>query len=383
MSLQIDEHRQFLESAARLDAFSRAIADVVRPGDVVADLGSGTGILGLMACRAGAARVYSVDKSGMTGFARQIAADNGYGDRVVTLRGHSLRVDLPERVDVVVSDMIGRIGFIGGGAEALLDVRARWLKPGGRLMPASVETWIAPVEEHDLYANIDFWSAPIAGFTMASVRQAAANTGYPHAFDVANLLAPGAVGAACDYHTSDAEVARGAVTFTIERAGTLHGIAAWFIAALSPSVTLTNAPDAPDRINRRNAFLPLERAVPVLAGDTIEVDLVIRPVDFIVSWTVRCLRGGRDMGSFRQSSLRGMLLSHEDLLGISAASVPVLNRWAGARASTLELCDGRRSLGDVERLVFERHPDLFPTARHAAVFVAEVVSRYAEATPRG
>ena len=57
MSLLIDEHRQFLQDRARIDAFTRAIADVVRPGMVVADLGSGTSILGLLACRAGASRV--------------------------------------------------------------------------------------------------------------------------------------------------------------------------------------------------------------------------------------------------------------------------------------------------------------------------------------
>ena len=69
MSLLIDAHRQFLEDAVRLDAFSRAIAEVVRPGHVVVDLGSGTGVLGLLACRAGASRVYSVDQTGMAAFA--------------------------------------------------------------------------------------------------------------------------------------------------------------------------------------------------------------------------------------------------------------------------------------------------------------------------
>lgn len=382
MSLLIDEHRQFLEDTARVDAFACAIADVVRPGDAVADLGSGTGILGLLACRAGAARVYSIDKTGMSAFARRIAADNGFADRVVALRGHSSRVDLPERVDVVVSDMIGRIGFLGGGAEALMDVRERWLKPGGRLMPAAVETWIAPVEQAELYANIDFWSAPVAGFDMSAVRPSAANTGYPHAFEPEDLLAPGAIGAACDYHVGDAGVARGTASFTIARRAALHGVAAWFVARLSPSVTVTNAPGAPDRINRRNAFLPIDRPVAVEAGDVVDVDLVVRPVDFVISWTVRCRRAGIDIASFRQSTLGGMLLAREDLAGSAERSTPVLNRWAAARASIIEFCDGRRELRDIERLVFERHRGLFSTERQAQVFVAEVVSRYSEPVPR-
>lgn len=381
MSLLIDAHRQFLEDAVRLDAFSRAIAEAVRPGDVVVDLGSGTGVLGLLACRAGASRVYSVDQTGMAAFARRIAADNGFADRVIALRGHSSRVDLPERADVVVSDMIGRIGFLSGSAEALVDVRDRWLKPGGWLMPAAVDTWIAPVEHAKLHADVDFWSAPVAGFDMSAVRQSAANTGYPFAFDPSHLLAPGASGARCDYRTGDASLARGTASFVIQRPGALHGLAAWFVAQLSPSVTMTNAPGAPDRINRRNAFLPLETPVNVEAGDVVEVTLAIRPVDFVVSWSVRCTRRDAEIGAAQQSTLRGMLLEREDLRSAAERSKPVLNRWAAARASIIELCDGTRELGDIEQLVFERHAALFANAMQAKVFVAEVVGRYAETSP--
>lgn len=382
MSLLIDAHRQFLEDDARLAAFSRAIAEVVRPGDVVADLGSGTGVLGLFACRAGAARVYSVDQTGMSAFARRIAADNGFADRVIALRGHSSRVDLPERVDVVVSDMIGRLGIHSGSAEALTDVRERWLRPGGWLMPASIETWIAPVQHARLYHDVDFWASPVAGFDMSAVRQSAANTGYPHAFAPEDLLAPGAVGARCAYHAGDTTLARGTASFVVTRAGVFHGLAAWFVAQLSPSVTLTNAPGAPDRIKRRNAFLPLEASVPVATGDVIDVDLALRPVDFVVSWSVRCRRTGTEIATSRQSTLRGMLLEREDLVSASEGSKPTLNRWAAARASIIELCDGQRELGEIERLVFERHAALFANAMQAKVFVAEVVGRYAETTPR-
>lgn len=313
MSLLIDEHRQFLEDTARLDAFSRAIAETVRPGDVVADLGSGSGVLGLLACRAGAACVYAVEHTGMAAVGRLIAKENSVADRVISVRGHSTRVDLPQRVDVIVSDMIGRIGFIEGGAAALIDVRERWLKPGGRIMPAVIATWIAPVEQADLYAQIDFWSAPVAGFSMTGVRDITANTVYPHAFAPENLLAPGQCAARCDYREGDADVARGRASFVAMRAGRLHGVGAWFVAELSPSVTMTNAPGAADRITRRNVFLPIEAPVSVEAGDVIEIDLVIRPVDFVISWNVRCRRGETELANFRQSSLGGMLLAREDL----------------------------------------------------------------------
>lgn len=313
MSLLIDQHRQYLEDGARVGAFARAIAEVVRSGAVVADLASGTSILGLLACRAGAARVYSIDDSGMTGPARKIARACGFADRMTFIDGHSSRVTLPEPVDVIVSDVIGRIGFLAGGSASLIDARERWLRPGGVIMPAVVHTWLAPVEQAELYAQVDFWSREVAGFDMSAVREPAANTGYPHRFDTRDLLAPGLATACCDYRAGDAQLSRGEATFTVVRAGVLHGLAAWFTAALSPTVVMTNAPGATDRINRRNAFLPLEAPVLLRAGDTVQVSLVIRPVDFIVMWTVMCLRGDTVLAAFRQSTLKGMLVVRHDL----------------------------------------------------------------------
>ena len=72
-------------------------------------------------------------------------------------------------------------------------------------------------------------------------------------FGAADLLATSAVGARCDYLSSDAEMARGSASFVVARAGQLHGIAAWFVAGLSATVTMTNAPDSRDRMFRKNA----------------------------------------------------------------------------------------------------------------------------------
>src|SRR5436853_7331941 len=108
------EHRCYLADEARVSAFRQAIAQVVRPGDVVLDLGAGTGILGLMACRAGAKRVYAVDEGPIIGLAHEVAAANGFQDRITHVKGLSTRVELPERVDVVLADQIGRFGFESG-----------------------------------------------------------------------------------------------------------------------------------------------------------------------------------------------------------------------------------------------------------------------------
>ena len=150
------------------------------------------------------------------------------------------------------------------------------------------------------------------------------------------------------------------------------------ISSRAPEVVLTNAPAAPDRIDRRNAFLPLDQPVVVQPGDRIEVSLVIRPIDFVVSWRTCVRRGDRVLVDAPQSTLRGMLLTRDDLHWAANDHRPVLSRWAGARATVLALCDGRTPLADIEAALVERHRDLFASLHAAQVFAAEVISRYSD-----
>jgi SAM-dependent methyltransferase len=378
MSLTLDEHRHYLSDHPRLAAFDRAIRAIVRPGDVVVDLGCGTGILGLMACRAGAARVYAIDAGGMLDVARQAARANGYGDRIIHLHGHSMRLDLPERVDVVVADQIGRMGFEAGVVQLFDDARRRWLKPEGRVVPGSTTTWVAPVTAADLWARVAFWEQPSQGFDFSCVRDGAANTGYPSAIGADQLLGPGQPVVTFDLTQPQAASgsASGDVTLEVTRDGVLHGLAGWFTSDLTPGITMTNAPGAPDRIFRRNAFLPLDPPVAVRAGDRLIVHLAVRPAELMLVWRVTIERGDAVIAERKGTTLRGMLVPREELARTNPAQQPHLSVWAEARATVLELCDGHRTLLAVEAGTAARHPELFPLASDAATFVAEVVTRY-------
>ncbi|PYN15463.1 MAG: hypothetical protein DME05_11745, partial [Candidatus Rokuibacteriota bacterium] len=188
MSLVLDEHRLYLADTARVSAFQRAIEEVVTPGDVVLDLGAGTGILGLMACRAGAKRVYAVDEGPIIGLAHEVAAANGCQDRITHVKGLSTRVELPERVDVVLADQIGRFGFESGILEYFGDARARFLKSAGVMVPSEIGLVVAPVECPDLFGQVEFWGRTPAGYDFRPALAIAANTGYPARFDPAHLL---------------------------------------------------------------------------------------------------------------------------------------------------------------------------------------------------
>jgi SAM-dependent methyltransferase len=375
MSLKFDEHRQYLEDTHRLDAFRRAIDATVRPGDVVIDLGCGTGILGLMACRAGASRVYAIDDGGMIDIARHVAVANGYGDRVVHIQGNSMRVTLPEQAHVIVSDQIGRLGFEAGVVEYFGDAARRFLRPGGRLIPAGVTTWLAPIEAPALTAVVDFWRSAPGDFDFSPVSDGAANTGYPATLAVDQNLA--AAAPVLQFECGkDASAAKGAASFAVTRPGVLSGLGGWFVADLAPGITMTNGPGARDQIGRRQAFLPIANPVRVDVGDQIDVVLRARPVEVVLAWDVRVTRAGAEVAHARHSTLAGMLVPRETLARTNPSKRPQLTPWADARATVLSLCDGTHTLADIELATATRHAELFANAGEAQEFVAEVVTRY-------
>ena len=193
MSLIVDEHRQYLSDRNRLDAFTRAIDELVKPGSVVVDLGAGTGIMGLLACRAGGRRVYCIEQTSLIGLAREIARANGFDDRITFIKELSTQAQLPERADVVVADQIGRFGFDAGILEYFSDARRRFLKPEGVLLPSRIDLILAPVDREDLRRQVEFWNESPAGFDYRPARKLAVNTGYPSKFQAQDLLASPAI----------------------------------------------------------------------------------------------------------------------------------------------------------------------------------------------
>jgi len=262
-------HHLLLSDATRLQAVRRALRETVRPGSVVVDLGAGTGILGFLALREGAGRVYAIERHPIVRLARAIAAENGYGDRVRFVEGDSRRVRLPERADVIVSDLVGPLGIDPDMAESLADAR-RFLKKRGRFVPERSEVWIAPVRAAALHRR-HVQAGKGHGVRLDSVHALAANRlgcfpGVPR-----SLAAPLKRGFAFDFgHGSPAFPRRARATFRV-RGGLVHGIAVVVRVRLSRSVRL----DSTFGAHWKPVFLPVRHPIATRAGERLEAEVVL------------------------------------------------------------------------------------------------------------
>lgn len=138
-------HVAMLDDRTRVERFLAAIRDVVRPGDVVLDLGTGIGVFAIAAAQAGARHVYAVEAGAIARLARANVAANGLADRVTVLQGWSTQIALPERADVLISEMVGNEPTHDFMLEVMRDARRRLLKPGARLVPQRVRIYGLPL----------------------------------------------------------------------------------------------------------------------------------------------------------------------------------------------------------------------------------------------
>jgi protein arginine N-methyltransferase 1 len=139
------EHARMLHDHRRTTDYLAALRSAVTPADVVLDIGTGSGILALAAARAGARHVYAVEASDIADVAERVFERNGVQDRVTLIRGWSRDIELPERADVLVAEVIGNEPFEEEILETTLDARRRLLTPGARLIPHSLELLARPL----------------------------------------------------------------------------------------------------------------------------------------------------------------------------------------------------------------------------------------------
>ena len=293
----LDYHRELLADQVRTNAFREAILHTVRPGDVVIDLGCGSGILSFFACQAGAARVYAIDSTRMAGVTSVLARSLGFEDRITVFNKDSREVEIPERATVLISETLGVMGFDEGIAGSVSDARTRLLTPDARILPSRIGVSLVPVElDYDYDRHIAFWSEPHYGLDLSAMRVFASN-GIAFAYVRSGAwLAPSRELFALDL--GDVTKGRGTTTFVAKRGGSMQGFAAFFTATLADGVTLSNRNAR--ETSWSQAFLPLEMPVPVTQGSHVEVEL---EMDDGREWR---WRGAVDGHPFDQTTLMAM-----------------------------------------------------------------------------
>jgi protein arginine N-methyltransferase 1 len=358
----LEEFGDMIADKARFGAYADAIARAVRPGDVVVDLGCGPGIFALLACRAGAKRVYAIDAGEVIHFARQLAAANGFADRVEFLHGDSRQVQLPERANVLVSDVRGALPLFAEALSSIEDGRERFLREGGVQIPLRDTIYAAIVETPEFYKRlVSPWKDAGRGLDLTAALPLILNSVYKIRSQSAQLLTEPQSWCALDYTTHLNPRAGAKLRFRASRSGTAHGVTAWFETQLFDDIGFSSAPGTMGSIYGQG-FLPWLEPVALEAGQKIEVDLHADPVsgDYVWRWDTRiAAHNGQPERVFRLSTFQGAQFTPDRLRKRATEFVPVLSESGLAERWLLEAMDGSTTLQELAHTAAERFPKVF------------------------
>lgn len=372
---------KMIADGVRMSAYARALEETVRPDSTVLDIGAGTGVMSLLACKFGARKVIAIEPSVAIYIASELAAANGFADRIEFIRDVSTNVTLSERVDVIVSDLRGVLPLHQHHLPSIVDARNRFLSANGRLIPRRDRLWVALVEAFDTYATLSAgWQALDSKFDLAPLQKYMTNLRRKDECGPGQLLMEPRCWADLDYAKLTAVNVAGEAVAVATRAGIAHGLCLWFETELTANVGFSTGPADPKMIYGRLLF-PLSAPVDVAAGDAITISLRADLVaaDYVWQWQTRIGSAASPPGikaDFKQSTFFGLPLAIDEIRKTAADYVPQLNENGRIDLFILSCLDKKSSLGEIARQTCGEFPHRFTSRGEALKRVAQVASRY-------
>jgi len=282
-------HIAMLNDRLRTETFIRGIEAVVRPGDVVVDIGTGSGVMAVAAARAGARHVYAIEASEMGRTAKEVFAANGFADRITLVPGWSSRVELPERANVLVAEIIGNDPLEEGVMEAFADARKRFLTPDARIIPSRARVMGVPVtiDEKELakYAFTadatkawkEWYGIDFSPVLTSTLNKSMTFNIQPHATRDWPQLSSPIVLADLDLSGTKPPLVNESAELIIETPGLLGGLLVYFELDVAPGERISTAPaEAGEMCSWSARVWTSGTQQPASRGDRIKVDYKYR-----------------------------------------------------------------------------------------------------------
>lgn len=253
-----------LSHRTRIGKFNSAIEQYVDADSVVVDIGSGSGILGMLAAQAGARKVVCVDiNEKSVEYSRSVARRNKLDANMEFVVSDFRDFVAEEKADVVICEMLSSFMLIEQQVPAAIHAKKHILKTDGIILPNHIRIYAVPVECNTVWSRfrreaIAFMAVP------QTVERGAAR-------DLANLV----LVKEFTFNSNDESLAVDELLdFTICSNGILHGFLGMFEADLSDDIRL-NMEDGWKEI-----LMPIESPIPLLEGQSIRTRIRFTPGEY-------------------------------------------------------------------------------------------------------
>ncbi|MDJ0947303.1 MAG: tetratricopeptide repeat protein [Alphaproteobacteria bacterium] len=268
-------HFPMLNDEARNDAYRRAIERAVTPEAVVLDIGAGSGLLAMIAARAGARQVVSCEMvAPIAETAREIIARNGLADRIALIakRSTDLRLgeDMAERADVLIHEIFDD-GLLGELVVPVVELaRAHLAKPDAVVLPRAATVYASLVESAELAHCNRVTEA--CGFDVEPFNSFAESM--PVGFRLKDFahrrLSDPVEVLRFDFAGPPIRAERRRVEIPARAAGALDLVALWFRIELDEEISVDTGPDA-EGTHWKQVLQIFPAATPVQTGEAVAI----------------------------------------------------------------------------------------------------------------
>jgi len=376
----IKYYLDLLKDKHRIETFKKAISQSVKSGDRVLDLGTGLGTFAFFAAQSGAEMVYAAEKKDIIEMAKELCKVNNLQDKVQFLSGSSKTANLPEKVDMIITEMFWSLFVSRDTMGSIKDAADKFLKDKGRIMPKAIRICLAPVSNKKVYDEISMGSESNTnyGIDFTPAKKMAINNLHQRFFKRDDLLSSPAVVREIDLMNINLEGLpvdwRG--SFISSRSGMIYGLAGWMDLQLTDDIVLSNSPSSASTV-WENIFFPIDKPLEVSEGDAIDVILKTIPFENDYEWNWDIIIPQKGISS-SQSTFKGFPVTKDFFKKKTMDYAPALSPDGEITKAILDLFDGKKTAKDIAEDIQKRFPHRFKNIEDALGKIERMINRYSK-----
>lgn len=381
----LNDYGDMIADDVRMQAYVNALTQTVTTDSIVVDIGTGTGIFALLACKLGARFVYAIETNDSIHVAKDIARANGFEEKIMFIKDLSTNVHLADadKADILISDLRGTLPLLEHHIDTIMDARTRLLKPTGILIPSKDTLWMAVVESPALYDNYTkTWEHNNYGIDMNIARNMSVNTWHYGRVDVDQVLTVPTKLDTLDYQSIQSTDITGNGNQQVLRDGIAHGIIIWFDTEIFGNNSFSNAPGANHAKVYGSAFFPLRHAVSVSKSDIININIKAVLVDdeYVWCWDTQFLdrQDKHIKAEYKQSTFYSSLISMTNLHKMDLSYSPSLNENGIIDSFILNAMEETHTVATISQKILKKFPAKFKDLREASTRVSKLIEYYSE-----
>lgn len=271
-------HIDMMNDTERNLAYQKAIEKAVTKDTTVFEIGTGSGLLSMMAARAGAKHVYTCEKSmPIRKAAQEIIRKNGFAEKITVIDKWSTSVsipqDIPEKVDLVIGEIFGPGLLEEQALHFFFDAKQRLMKPGAKIIPSKATMYATLIQSEEISKRGTV--GKVCGLDLSLFNGLLDDPAlqiplsqFPHKFLSEPLKLK-----EIEFGVDDIQVSENKVSIKINESGMCHAVAQWFVLETDEQ-TILDTSSAKPRTHWDQQIQIFEKPFSVTQGS--EVDFLLR-----------------------------------------------------------------------------------------------------------